>query len=101
MSARTQTRPISFRLDDHYLAVLTKQASRFGMSPGEYARRLVLDALEETDHRRLEEGMGALEREVAQLRAELANSVMALLVGAGKVDKDEARDWVQANLKPR
>ncbi len=98
---QSQTRPVSFRLDAHYLERLKKQASKFGMSPGEYTRRLVLDTLEESDRRRLDEGVNALQKELGQLRSDLANAVLALLVGAGKVGKEEARAWVQANLRSR
>lgn len=92
---------MSFRLDEQYLERLKREAARYGMSAGDYARRLVLDALEDSARRKVEDDLREVKREIAELRTDLATSVLALLVGAGEVEQGEAREWVQANLKAR
>jgi hypothetical protein len=95
------TRPVSFRLDEQYLERLKKEAARYGISAGDYARRIVLDTLEDTERHKTQDELRELKRQIAELRNDVATAVMALLVGAGKVDMDEARAWVSANLKVR
>lgn len=95
----TGTRPVSFRLDEQYLERLKKEAAKYGMSTGDYARRIVIDTLEDTDKRRMEDAMREVKREIGDLRTDLATSVVALLIGAGHVENNEAREWVQTNLK--
>lgn len=95
------TTPVSFRLDEQYLDRLKKESSKYGMSAGDYARRVVLDALEDTEQRKVQDELRDVKRELAELRDDIATAVFALLVGAGKIEKGEARDWVSANLKTR
>lgn len=97
----SESRPVSFRLDKHHLERLKEEAEKYGLSPGEYARRLVLDQLEQTSRRELEEGLSEVKREVSALRVDVAAAVRALLVGAGKVSKEDAHEWVMTNLKGR
>lgn len=82
------TETVSFRLDVHYLKRLSETADRHRMSAGEFARLLVIQALDE----RTPEAIG-------ELREDLATSVLALLVLAGNQDADEARAWVNKNLR--
>jgi len=95
------TKPISFRLDEHYIERLKKEADRYGMSPGDYARRLVLDALENVEEKRVEDSLQAIKREIGELRTDFATSVLALLIGAGQLDHEDAKDWVRENLKTK
>jgi len=76
---------VSFRLDAYYLERLTGDAAARGMSRGEYARFLLLQALE---------GRAGVEA----LRADLANAVYALLVAAGDQEPAKAQEWVRKNL---
>jgi hypothetical protein len=96
----TPTTPVSFRLDAHYLDRLKEEAAKYGMSPGEFARRLVLDALERSEEQRTADEIVELRREVGHLRVDVALAVTAILVGAGKVSPEDARAWVKENLRP-
>lgn len=130
---RSYPNPISFRLDEQYSQRLSDEAEKHEQSAGEYARRVVLDSLEDAERQRLRDALHGLQQEVVRLRTEiepiqreeiaaraeakglraevvalrvelgavrvdLAKAVTALLVGAGRVDKDEAKTWVQNNL---
>ena len=86
------TDTVGFRLDSYYRKRLLQAAEHHGMSPGEYARRLVILALEE---RQGEETL----REISELRRDLALSVKALLCFAGKAEVEEAGQWVAENLQ--
>lgn len=125
--------PVSFRLDDQYARRLQEEAAKYEQSSGEFARRLVLDALEDTERQRLRDALQTLQEEVANLRTatgpppregsppagetpelraevtalreelgdlrlDLAAAVTALLVGAGRVGKEDAQVWVKQNL---
>lgn len=95
------TKPVSFRLDEQYLERLKKEAAKYGMSAGDYARRLVINTLEDSERRKVQDELRDVKREITELRGDLATSVLALLVGAGQIEKSEARDWVRENLKTR
>ena len=95
------TKPISFRLNENYLEHLKREAAKYGMSAGDYARRMVIDTLEDGERKKTQDQMRELKREIAELRDDVATTALALLVGAGKVGKDEAQIWVRENLKTR
>jgi polyhydroxyalkanoate synthesis regulator phasin len=95
-----QTTPVSFRLDAHYLERLKQEASKYGMSTGEFARRLVLDVLERSEEQRTADEIVGLRRDVVELRVDIAVAVTALLVHAGKVSHEEAEAWVRETLRP-
>lgn len=97
----SETKPISFRLDAHYLEHLKREAAQYGMSAGDYARRMVIDTLEDVERKKTQDQMRDLKREIVDLRADVATTALALLVGAGKIGKDEAQMWVRENLKTR
>lgn len=95
------TRPVSFRLDEQYLERLKKEAAKYGMSAGDFARRLVIDTLEDTERRKVHDELRDVKRQIAELRDDVATAALALLVGAGKTEKEEAREWVQAHLRAK
>ena len=82
MKDRSET--VSFRLPHSVDKELQARAEARGMSRHEYARILVLDGLER--------------HEVAQLRQDLANSMVAALVQFGKVPLEDATNWAQKTL---
>ncbi len=92
MSEKTET--VSFRLPATFSKELRDQAARLDESPGEYARRLVMDALTNRHQQELAE----LRDTVASLRDDVATAVTALLVNDGKTSPTEAEEWVRKNL---
>lgn len=127
MAEKSYPKPVSFRLDESYGQRLREEAERYGMSTGEYARRLVLDALEDTERHQLREAIRELReqsarttQETAQLReqsvrtasevTQLRKDVARLREGLGKgvaalfvlvdedMTKDQARTWVKNNI---
>jgi hypothetical protein len=92
---------ITFGLPDREHGELIQEAAQYGMSPGEYARRLVRERLES----RLRAETADLQREVKQvrtdlnrLRAEVAGAIEAVLEYVG-LPSDEAKRWTTDNLR--
>lgn len=84
---------VAFRIDPHYLGRLTSQAKPLGLSPGEYARQLVIQSLEQ-------EPSEKFSHEVRRLREALAAVFYALLTTRLGSSPTEARRLVdEAILK--
>ncbi len=69
----TAMRRIGFRLDPHYLQRLTEEGARADMSPGEYARRLVIGALEDFSRDEIRATQSSIHDEMVRLREDLAD----------------------------
>lgn len=85
---------VGFRLDPHYIRRLSERAAALGLSPGEMARKLVIESLEDT---RVEQ----FKEEVSMLREGLAHAFYALLVMKLGVAEGEAEEFVNANIRMR
>lgn len=91
---------ISFRLPDDVMGILAERAAIHELSIHRYARMLVLEALFQSDaHERIGAAIADSQREVHQLRHDLAFSMKTLLMTAGKLSEEAAREWVQRNFK--
>jgi hypothetical protein len=90
---------IGFRLDKEADELFREKASCVGLSAGEFAKKLALACIRESDELpRLREKLLEVEANVAELRVDLRTAVTALLVHAGKLQLDKANSWVEANL---
>jgi hypothetical protein len=89
---------VGFRLDDFHGRLLAKAARDRDLSPGEYARAVVTEALTDAARQRLLDEVAEVRREVGRLRDALATAVVALLTDAGKAEVDEAREFVRDHL---
>lgn len=101
-SKRTiQTETVSFRLRPTFFHRLTKSAEERKQSPGEFARELVINALNEGEIR---VDVESLREEVLLLREDLITTVAYVLQLSGKLDADEARNAAEllfrAAIKP-
>ncbi len=103
---------VSFRFDGHHHALLAERAQAFDMSPGEYARVLVRDALtdqhaERTLHElselkhHLQRTLLDLEELKSNLRAQrrhLRTATICLLTDAGKATLEAAQEFVDEHM---
>ena len=89
---------VSFRVSPELSKRLEAEATKHGMSRGEYARRLMIDALEDTEREHLRHELAELRGEVGKLREDVATAVMALLTRAGPVSVEEAKAWVKSRF---
>jgi hypothetical protein len=95
---RKKTMAVAFRLPVSELTLLTEEAAKYGLSPGSYARRLVLQAITDTDRLRLFDELTELRQTVLRLRDDLGTATIALLADAGKASAEEATEFVKAKL---
>jgi hypothetical protein len=96
---KRERRVVAFRLDASHLKGLEKDASGYKLSHHKHARKLVMEALDDTATERLEKRLIMLEAEVSELRSDLATAVEALLIVAGNYPKEKAKEWVDRNLR--
>lgn len=100
------TTRVSFRLSEQAADALGRHAEECGKSHGICARDIVVSALTADDEDRLEiqlirAELAEIRRELAvvrKLRTDLASAVNILLVHAGKLEPDDAREWVNETL---
>jgi len=99
--ARRLPETISFRLPDVYMAELVTRAQKQRVSPGEFARQVLIEYLDDEKREQMEAELGALKAEIAFFRTDFATAVEALLVlaGAGSVKPLEAQHWVEERLR--
>jgi len=88
------TETVSFRLPATFAKELRNHAASADQSPGELARRLVIEALTNRHQQELSD----LKETVHKLRDDVATAVAVLLVKAGKSEPKEAEEWVRRNL---
>lgn len=99
MPRKRRVSTIGFRLEAQEIAILSERAEKLGVSPHELARSYVLELLGASEERTaLREGVVTLHNVIGLLREDLALSVEALLISAGKVSEEQARKWAEENL---
>ncbi len=92
---------ISFRLDEKESEQLHAKAKDQGLSSHQLAHDLVLTTMQqEADGKSSNLKLDKIETRIKSLRAELCLVTEVLLVGGGKVTKEQAANWVDTNLKP-
>lgn len=97
MSERTTT--VGFRLPRPYDRILSEEAARHTLSPGAYARLLVIDALADADRARLFEETGSIRAALDRLARNLETALVALLCDAGKAEVSQAQEFVREHLR--
>ena len=90
---------VQFRLDPDLFEKLEQHARAANTKPAPFARDLVARAL---TTRAGEESIGTLlqtqNHALLELRRDVRLSVETLLIAGGKMESDEAQNWVRENL---
>ena len=97
--AKDTTPTVSFRLPQNLFDRLEEEAKCQGRGVHEHARKLITDVLEDAQREQLQDQVRELGAGLIALREDLAVAIEAVLVGAGRVGRDEARAWVSDNLR--
>lgn len=93
---------IGFRIDDQTRELLGDRIASLDVSAHEWARHCLLTILKENQDREAwEAAVTTLHHEINELRNDVALATQALLVVAGKMPSEKAREWIGRNLKPR
>lgn len=95
----TPSKPIGFRLSAAAAKRLAATAARRGLTPGTYARRLVLEGLEDDAGRKALDELAVIREQLARLRTDLARVAVALLTDAGKAEVEDAEAWVREHFR--
>ena len=97
MPARTVT--VGFRLPRVYARILAEQAARHGLTPGVYARLLLVETLADADRLRVFDELAAVRQALDRLTANLETAAVALLCDAGKAEPPQARAFVAERFR--
>jgi hypothetical protein len=95
----TTTAVISYRLDVETAQALSAEAKKTGVSTHELARRILYQWLTDHERHQLRRSLARLRSALLKLRADLKQSVIAILCDAGKIaSRQDAEDWVHSRL---
>ncbi len=94
------SKTVTFRLSGLQWQRLAEAADMRGVSPGEYARRVLLDALDGNADRS-EKALDDLASQLRQMHLALGRATLVLLVDAGKCGEKDAREWVTREILGR
>lgn len=89
---------ISFKVESAIAEELDNRAARQNGSRHTAARQIVLEALTDADRFKVLQEIVELKAQLEDVRNSLATAVVALLVQAGKVQQNEAKEWVLNNI---
>ncbi len=92
---KPQSESVSFRVSAELGKRLEAQAAQCGMSRGEYARRLMIEVLDDAERERVRHEISELRELVGKLREDLATAVVALLARGDPMPKEQAMAWVK------
>lgn len=96
-----RSKNVGFRLQHADFDRLAAAATRRGLSPGEYARLLVLDALDDMRGERLAAHVVAVGERAIEVKRGLAALALVTLTQLVKVDDKTARAWVHDQILNR
>lgn len=92
---------VTFSLPNMEHKEVLAEAQKFGMAPGEYARRVVRERLESrllAEAEELREQVNNMEAEMRKMRNEFSLAFEAVLEFGG-LSPEEAKEWVTHNLR--
>jgi hypothetical protein len=96
--AAARTVPVSFRLPAKYKQALADRGKELGLSPGEFARKVIIESLNDDFHTHVFEELARIFREVQTGRDDLATVAKALMVTAGHQSEEEVQAWINEAL---
>ena len=91
--AESMSPAVSFHVDRELYQKLSEEGAKWGMSPHQYARQLMVEGMNEELKGRVEE----LSREIARQREVFTDAFCAVLEYVG-MNETEAARWVEAEL---
>lgn len=101
-TGRTPKEPshtVSFRVDARTFKRLDAAAEELAMSPGAYARKLLVDGLEDHVRAQLLEEVAQTHQAVTGLRNDIASALEMVLLNLTDAGKDDVQAWISKNLR--
>jgi hypothetical protein len=97
--------PVSYRLDSHHQAQLKKLSEAYEISPNQYARQLLIEALDDAERFKIRDRLTAIEGELVKLRrdvkSEFAGVVEVLLMAFNSTEpmtEEQIHAYVKQNF---
>jgi hypothetical protein len=92
---------VSYRVNVSTLMRLEALAESRNLSVHEQARILLLDALNNESDEEIKTGIQRAREEIQDFKLSVAVAFEALLVKAGKVEKETAKEWITEQFRER
>ncbi len=94
------TETVSFRLAPEFMKILEEQAASEGKKRNDWARRLVIRALTETERSELKDDIETLKKDIRKMRGDFATLGQVLLVKVAKQNAAEVEAWIRQHFTP-
>ena len=96
MKERMQS--VGFRLPATFVRELRRRAEDRGLSPGMYARQVILDALSGSGNQEIQRGVSSLHEAIDRILENLVIAAVALLSQKEILTAEEADAWAKRTL---
>lgn len=93
------TSPLSFRLPANLKKVLAERAAELGLSPGEFARKLVVESLTNEFQTKVFAELARVLRTAQAARDDIETATLGVMITAGNQPIEVAEAWLKANLR--
>jgi hypothetical protein len=93
------TTPVSFRLPASLKKELAERAAAQGLSPGEYARNVVIESIRNDFQSRVITVLDLILRTTQAARNDIETAALGVLITAGNQPVEVAEEWLKANLR--
>jgi len=99
MNDQKKSSPVSFRLPANLKKVLAEKGRELGLSPGEFARKLVVESLTNDFQTKLFAELARILRTAQAARDDIETATLGVLITAGNQSTEDAEEWLKANLR--
>jgi hypothetical protein len=94
-----KSKTVSFRIPANYWPTLLERATDRGVSPGDFARHVLLDSLLRDSIDSVRQELMLIRDLVEKMRSNDEISVVALLMHAGKTTEEDAKDFIERTFQ--
>jgi hypothetical protein len=99
MNDKNKSSPISFRLPANLKKELAERAAEFGLSPGEFARKMVIEALQNDFPAKVLAELARILRTTQAVRDDIETATLGVMITAGNQPIEVAEAWLRDNLR--
>ena len=99
MNPQKTSSPVSFRLPANLKKELAERAGELGLSPGEFARKLVAEALTSDFQTKVIAELARILRTTQAARDDIETATLGVMITAGNQPIEVAEAWLKANLR--
>ena len=97
--SREPTTPVSFRLPASLKKELAERAAVLGLSPGEFARIVVVESIRNDFQTKVITELGRILRTTQAARNDIETATLGVMITAGNQPVKVAEEWLKANQR--